>query len=85
MNSRSFKLSAFRTGKFLTSSLTNRQLQSIKESDRFGEENDNFRKIINYYALHEKCPYSEFFWSVISPNVGKYGPEIFRIWTLFTQ
>ena len=26
-------------------------------------------------TLREKCPYSEFFWSVFSPNVGKYGPE----------
>ena len=25
--------------------------------------------------LREKCPYSEFFWSVFSPNAGKYGPE----------
>ena len=33
----------------------------------------------------EKCPYSEFFWSVFSPNAGKYGPEKLRIWTLFTQ
>ena len=26
-------------------------------------------------SLSEKCPYSEFFWSEFSPNVGKYGPE----------
>ena len=26
-------------------------------------------------SLSEKCRYSEFFWSVFSPNVGKYGPE----------
>ena len=25
--------------------------------------------------LREKCLYSEFFWSVFSPNAGKYGPE----------
>ena len=25
--------------------------------------------------LREKCPYSELFWSVFSPNAGKYGPE----------
>ena len=36
-------------------------------------------------TLHEKCPYSEFFWSVFSPNMGKYGPEKLRIRTLFTQ
>ena len=36
-------------------------------------------------ALRERCPYSEFFWSVVSPNAGKYGPEKLRIWTLFTQ
>ena len=36
-------------------------------------------------AWREKCPYSEFFWSVFSPNEGKYGPEKLRIRTLFTQ
>ena len=25
--------------------------------------------------LRKKCPYSEFFWSVFSPNAGKYGAE----------
>ena len=48
-------------------------------------------------TLHEKCPYSEFFWSVfshnrtefeylsvLSPNVEKYGPEELRIRTLLT-
>ena len=25
--------------------------------------------------LRKKCPYSELFWSVFSPNAGKYGPE----------
>ena len=37
------------------------------------------------FALREKCPYSEFFWSVFSPNTGKYRPEKFRIRTLFKQ
>ena len=32
----------------------------------------------------EKCPYSEFFWSVFRTNAGKYEPEL-RIRTLFTQ
>ena len=32
--------------------------------------------------LHEKCPYSEFFWSIFSPNLRKYRPEKLRIWTL---
>ena len=32
--------------------------------------------------MREKCPYSEFFWSVFSPNVGKYGSEKLRIRTL---
>ena len=43
-------------------------------------------------ALPEKCPYSEFFWSVFShirtefsPNAEKYGPEKLRIRTLFMQ
>ena len=33
----------------------------------------------------KKRPYSKFFQSVFSPNAGKYGPEKFRIRTLFTQ
>ena len=33
----------------------------------------------------EKCLYSEFFWSVFSPNAGKYRPGKLRIRTLFTQ
>ena len=45
-------------------------------------------------ALFEKCPYSQFLWSVFSrirteyvfgPNVGKYGPEKLHIRTLFTR
>ena len=30
-----------------------------------------------------KCPYSEFFWSVFSPNAGKCEPEKLQIRTLF--
>ena len=26
-------------------------------------------------AVREKCPNTDFFWSVFSPNTGKYGPE----------
>ena len=33
------------------------------------------RLIIRIYALREKCPHSELFWSVFSPNGGKYGPD----------
>ena len=36
-------------------------------------------------STSEKCSYSESFWSVFSPNAGKYGPEKFRIRTFFTQ
>ena len=36
-------------------------------------------------SMREKCPYSEFFWSVFSLTTGKYGPEKLRIWTLITQ
>ena len=36
-------------------------------------------------ARREMCPYSEFFWSVFSPNEGKYGPAKLRTRTLFTQ
>ena len=35
--------------------------------------------------LHEKYPYSEFFWFVFSQNAGKYRPEKLRIRTLFTH
>ena len=38
-----------------------------------------------FSKLREKYPYSEFFWPVFSPNVGKYGPEKLRISTPFTQ
>ena len=27
------------------------------------------------FTLREKCPNTEFSWSVFSPNTGKYGPE----------
>ena len=36
-------------------------------------------------ALREKCFYSEFFWSVFSRIWAEYGPEKFRIRTLFMQ
>ena len=36
-------------------------------------------------TLHEKCAYSEFFWSVFSPNAGKYVPEKLQIRTFFAQ
>ena len=36
-------------------------------------------------ALCKKCPYSVLFWSVLNPNEGKYGPELVRIQTFFTQ
>ena len=35
--------------------------------------------------MREKCPYSDFFWSVFSPNAGKYGPENRQIHTLLTK
>ena len=49
---------------------------------------DNFIK--GTRTLRKKCPYSELFWSVFpltvfSLNAAKYGPELFRIPTLFTQ
>ena len=36
-------------------------------------------------SLRQKCLYLELFWSVFSPNAGKYGPEQLRTRTLFTQ
>ena len=40
-------------------------------------------------ALREKCPKNEVFsgpyFSVFSPNTGKYVPKKIRIWTFFTQ
>ena len=45
-----------------------------------------------FSALHEKCPYSEFFWSIFSrirtriqPECRKIRTRKLRIWTLFTQ
>ena len=35
--------------------------------------------------LRENCPRSKYFWSVVSPNVRKCGPEKLRIRTLFTK
>ena len=32
-------------------------------------------KICWYILLRKECPYSELFWSVLSPNARKYGPE----------
>ena len=46
-----------------------------------GENNE----VSMFSTQHERFPYSEFFWSVFSPNAGKYGPEKLRIWTLVTQ
>ena len=44
---------------------------------------ENF--VLSQWTLCEKSPYSEFFWSVFSPNAGKYRPEKLRIQTLFMQ
>ena len=43
-----------------------------------------FENLLNI-PLSEKCPCTEFFWSVFSPNAGKNGPEKLQIWTLFRQ
>ena len=46
-----------------------------------------YRKLENF-ALHErpeKCPYSEFFWSIFSRIRTEYRPERFQIQILFTQ
>ena len=57
----------------------------------FGKSNDHNvfgqKKLLKYMSpsVHKKCPYSEFFWSVFRPNVGKYRPDKLRVWTLFTQ
>ena len=48
----------------------------------------DFDQCIIYFSIThcgKSCPYLEFFWSVFSPNAGKYGSEKFRIQTLFTQ
>ena len=47
----------------------------------------NFEHLIAGWesSLREKCPHSEFFWSVFSPNDGKYGPKKLKIQKLFTQ
>ena len=40
---------------------------------------------IAYNGLRETCPYSDIFWSVSSPNTGKYGQGKLRKQTLFTE
>ena len=50
----------------------------------FGLFHFSFNVFINQ-SLREKCPYSEFFWSLFSRDAGIYGPEKLRIQTLFTQ
>ena len=37
------------------------------------------------WVTSEKCPYSEFFWSMFSDIPIEYGPEKLRIGTLFTK
>ena len=39
----------------------------------------------DFWTLREMCPYSKFFWSVFSQNVGKYEPEKLRIQAISTQ
>ena len=68
--------------------------------DHLKEKQYTFHSLITEPTLREKCPYSDFFWSVFfriltdtnarylsifSPNTGKYGPEKLRIRTFFTQ
>ena len=48
-------------------------------------QNDAFLESHFRKSLHEKCLYSEFFWSIFSPNAGKHGPEKLHIQTLLTQ
>ena len=42
-------------------------------------------EVLQQCSMCEKCPYLEFFQSVLSPNAGKHGPGKLRIRTLFTQ
>ena len=42
-------------------------------------------QIMKKISLRENCPYSEFFWSVFSPNAENLGPEKLQTRTLFTQ
>ena len=44
-----------------------------------------FFSLILKGTLLKKCLYSEFSWSLFSPNAGEYGPEKLRIPTLFSQ
>ena len=74
----------------------------FKRKFRFGNNRstnhvlNTLAELMKKHYFREKCPYSEFFWSVFihirtdyrdvfSPNAGKYGPEKLRIRTLFTQ
>ena len=42
-------------------------------------------QVFSTNTLREKCPYLEFFWSILSHIQNEYGPGKFRIRTLFTQ
>ena len=36
-------------------------------------------------SLNEKCQFLEIFWSIVCPNVAKYGPEKLQIRALFME
>ena len=42
-------------------------------SRKFSEEFTIVTLLCYRYALRKKCPYLELYWSVFSPNAGKYG------------
>ena len=52
-------------------------LEKLKSEERSEEMHYTWLK------LCEKCPNTEFFVSVFSPNTRKYGPKKILIWTLF--
>ena len=75
-----------------TKSIREKESQSISAFDfsnfYTNMNHDKLKFVLGNYptsALRKKCPYSELFWSVFSPNAGKCRPEQLRILILFTQ
>ena len=58
-------------------------ISGLKHKFTFWNTISSLKHYMQPLTLREKCPYSEFFWSVFSQNAGKYGPEKLQMRTLF--
>ena len=61
---KSFKITTIVNKTYTIQEEINEAFKYLKRNTSFGSD-----------ALHEKCLYSELFWSVFSPNIRKGGPE----------